>query len=175
MTKREHSPEFADFVALRYGDLLRTAYLLTGSRHAAEDLLQASLLKAMPRWDAIAEPMTYLRRIMVNQRVSWWRRLRRELPQADPPDGVAPDGAGGTAERTTVLAALAKLPPRMRAVLVLRYWEDQSEAETAELLGCSIGSVKAQASRGLARLRVVLTPSAEEAEEDRMTTERRQR
>jgi hypothetical protein len=109
---REHSPEFADFVASRYGDLLRTAYLLTGSHHAAEDLVQACLLKVMPRWDGIAEPMTDLRRIMVNQRVSWWRRLRRELPQADPPDGVAPDGAGGAAERTTVLAALAGPPPR---------------------------------------------------------------
>ncbi|GIJ69261.1 SigE family RNA polymerase sigma factor [Virgisporangium ochraceum] len=156
MTKPEQDPEFADFVALRYRDLLRTAYLLTGSHHAAEDLVQACLLKAMPRWDRIAEPTTYLRRVMVNQRVSWWRRLRRELPQADPPDSVVPDDAGGAAERTVVLAALAGLPPRMRAVLVLRYWEDLSEAETADLLGCSTGTVKAQASRGLARLRTVL-------------------
>jgi RNA polymerase sigma-70 factor (sigma-E family) len=162
VTERGHSPEFADFVGLRYGDLLRTAFLLTGSHHAAEDLVQACLLKAMPRWDRIDEPMTYLRRVMVNQRVSWWRRLRRELPQADPPDHPAPDRIGGADERTVILAALAQLPPRMRAVLVLRYWEDQSEAETADLLGCSIGTVKAQASRGLARLRVVLgTTSAD--------------
>lgn len=156
MTKPEHDPGFADFVAVRYGDLLRTAYLLTGSHHAAEDLVQACLLKAMPRWDRIVEPAASLRRVMVNQRVSWWRRLRRELPQADPPDSVVPDDAVAAAERTVVLAALAALPPRMRAVLVLRYWEDQSEAETADLLGCSIGTVKAQASRGLARLRTVL-------------------
>jgi RNA polymerase sigma-70 factor (sigma-E family) len=156
VTEPEHNPEFAAFVALRYGDLLRTAFLLTGSHHAAEDLVQACLLKAMPRWGTIAEPMTYLRRVMVNQRVSWWRRLRRELPHADPPDRAVPDGAGGADERTVVLAALAGLPPRMRAVLVLRYWEDQSEAETADLLGCSTGTVKAQASRGLARLRTVL-------------------
>lgn len=159
MIKREHSPEFADFVALRYGDLLRTAYLLTGSQHAAEDLVQACLLKAMPRWAGIAEPITYLRRVMVNQRVSWWRRLRSEQLRADPPDRIAPDGAAAAAERTSLLAALATLPPRMRAVLVLRFWEDQSEAETADLLGCSVGTVKAQASRGLDRLRTVLSDS----------------
>jgi RNA polymerase sigma-70 factor (sigma-E family) len=164
VTEREHSPEFAAFVAVRYRDLLRTAFLLTGSHHAAEDLVQACLLKAMPRWNAIAEPMTYLRRMMVNQRVSWWRRVRRELPQADPPDGVAPDDIGGADERTVILAALAGLPPRMRAVLVLRYWEDQSEAETADLLGCSVGTVKAQSSRGLARLRTVLGPASSQAE-----------
>jgi RNA polymerase sigma-70 factor (sigma-E family) len=163
VTMRKHSPEFADFVALRYRDLLRTAFLLTGSHHAAEDLVQACLLKAMPRWDGIAEPMTYLRRVMVNQRVSWWRRLRRELPQADPPDRAAPDDVANAAERASLLAALAELPPRMRAVLVLRFWEDQSEAETADLLGCSIGTVKAQASRGLARLRTVLTPNSTDA------------
>lgn len=151
-----HSPEFADFVALRYRDLLRTAYLLTGSHHAAEDLVQACLLKAMARWNSISEPMTYLRRAMVNQRVSWWRRLRRELPHAEPPDSAVPDDSDGAAQRATMRAALAGLPPRMRAVVVLRYWEDQSEAETADLLGCSIGTVKAQASRGLARLRVAL-------------------
>ena len=163
MTQHEHSPEFAAFVAVRYRDLLRTAFLLTGSHHAAEDLVQTCLLKAMPRWNDIAEPTTYLRRAMVNQRVSWWRRLRRELPQADPPDSVAPDRIGGADERTVILAALAGLPPRMRAVLVLRYWEDQSEAETADLLGCSVGTVKAQASRGLARLRTVLGATSTES------------
>jgi RNA polymerase sigma-70 factor (sigma-E family) len=147
---------FADFVALRYGDLLRTAYLLTGSDDAAEDLVQACLLKAMSRWAGIDEPMTYLRRVMVNQRVSWWRRLRREMLRADPPDTVAADEIHSATERTVLLAALAGLPYRMRAVLVLRYWEDLSEAETADLLDCSVGTVKSQASRGLARLRAVL-------------------
>ena len=156
MAEQRYSPEFADFVELRYRDLLRTAFLLTGSHHAAEDLVQACLLKAMSRWDRIDEPMTYLRRVMVNQRVSWWRRVRRELPHADPPDSVAPDDIRGADDRAVVLAALAGLPPRMRAVLVLRYWEDLSEAETAGLLGCSTGTVKAQASRGLSRLRAVL-------------------
>lgn len=154
MTEPEST--FANFVALRYGDLLRTAYLLTGSHHAAEDLVQASLLKALPRWDGIAEPMTYLRRVMVNQRVSWWRRLRRELVRPAVPDSVAPDDVGTATDRAVILAALAGLPPRMRAVLVLRYWEDLTEVQTAAVLGCSVGTVKAQASRGLARLRSIL-------------------
>jgi RNA polymerase sigma-70 factor (sigma-E family) len=148
---------FADFVTLRYGDLLRTAYLLTGSHHVAEDLVQACLLKAMSRWNGIAEPMAYLRRAMVNERISWWRRLRRELLRADPPDAaVAADDIGAATERAVVLEALADLPQRMRVVLVLRYWEDLSESETAEVLGCSLGTVKSQSSRGLARLRVAL-------------------
>jgi RNA polymerase sigma-70 factor (sigma-E family) len=148
---------FADFVVLRYGDLLRTAYLLTGSHHAAEDLVQNCLLTAMPRWGSIDQPMTYLRRVMVNQRVSWWRRIRRERLHAEPPDSVAVDGAAAVAERAVVLAALADLPAHMRAVLVLRFWEDLSVAETADLLGCTVGTVKSQASRGLRRLAEVLS------------------
>jgi RNA polymerase sigma-70 factor (sigma-E family) len=147
---------FAQFVAVRYAELLRTAYLLTGSPHAAEDLLQSCLLKVMPRWDEIEDPVSYLRRAMVNQRTSRWRRLRRELLSERIPDTVVPDPAGGLADRTTLLAGLAGLPERMRAVVVLRYWEDLSEAETAELLRCSTGTVKSQASRGLARLRAFL-------------------
>jgi RNA polymerase sigma-70 factor (sigma-E family) len=148
---------FADFVALRYGDLLRTAFLLTGSSHTAEDLVQACLLKAMSRWESIGEPMTYLRRAMVNERVTWWRRLRRELLRADPPEPAAPgDDIAAATERAVVLAGLAELPHRMRAVLVLRFWEDLPESTVAELLGCSVGTVKSQTSRGLARLRAVL-------------------
>jgi RNA polymerase sigma-70 factor (sigma-E family) len=151
--------ELAQFVEVRYADLLRTAYLLTGSPDAAEDLVQTCLLKAMARWEQIADPMAYLRRAMVNDRVSRWRRLRRELLRADPPDFAVPDATIPVAERALVLAALRRLPVRMRAVLVLRYWEDLSEAETARLLGCSVGAVKSQASRGLARLRTVLDES----------------
>jgi RNA polymerase sigma-70 factor (sigma-E family) len=147
----------ADFVEVRYVDLVRTAYLLTGSPDAAEDLVQNCLLKAMPRWESITDPMGYLRRAMVNDRVSRWRRLRRELLRADPPDVVVPDATVPVAERAAVLAALRGLPVRMRAVLVLRFWEDLSEAATADVLGCSVGTVKSQTSRGLARLRSVLT------------------
>jgi RNA polymerase sigma-70 factor (sigma-E family) len=140
---RQVDVTFADFVTLRYGDLLRTAFLLTGSPHTAEDLVQACLLKAMSRWASIDEPMTYLRRAMVNERVSWWRRLRRELLRAEPPDPPAMgDDIASATERAVVLAALAELPDRMRAVLVLRFWEDLPESVTAELLGCSVGTPK---------------------------------
>ncbi|WP_432839075.1 SigE family RNA polymerase sigma factor [Dactylosporangium sp. CA-092794] len=133
---------FEQFVRLRYTELLHTAYLLTGSVVAAEDLVQTCLLKIMPRFDRIADPMPYLRRAMVNQRTSWWRALRRELLAADPPERAGPDPARDLADRTALVAELARLPERMRAVLVLRYWEDLSEAETAEILGCSVGTPK---------------------------------
>ncbi|GIH14423.1 SigE family RNA polymerase sigma factor [Rugosimonospora africana] len=156
--------EFADFVSVRYAELLRTAYLLTGGQHTAEDLLQTVLLKAMRRWGRIDEPMAYLRRAMVNQSASRWRRIgrRSEFLTAAVPDRPATgDSAEDVAARDELLTALGTLPARMRAVLVLRYWEDLSEQETASALGCSVGSVKSQASRGLARLRSVLRPETE--------------
>jgi RNA polymerase sigma-70 factor (sigma-E family) len=155
---------FAQFVEVRYADLLKTAYLLTGSPHRAEDLVQSCLLKAMARWRDIEDPMAYLRRVMVNQHTSLWRRLRRELLSAQPPERTAGDPASGLADRATLLAALARLPKQMRAVLVLRYWEDLSEADTAKLLGCSVGTVKSQASRGLARLRTEFRDATVEAD-----------
>ncbi|GAA2363872.1 hypothetical protein GCM10010432_20130 [Catellatospora methionotrophica] len=155
---------FREFVQLRYGDLLRTAYLLTGSTHAAEDLVQSALLKAYRRWDRVDEPMPYLRRALVNQRTSVWRRIgSRELLTGVLPERGRADGSAAHAERDELMAALATLPVRMRAVLVLRYWEDMSEADTAAALGCSAGSVKSQASRGLARLREVLRPETRPA------------
>lgn len=155
---------FREFVQTRYADLLRTAFLLTGARHAAEDLVQNALLRAYGRWATIEDPMPYLRRSMVNQRTSVWRRLgSRELLNGILPDRGDPDSSEGYAQRDELLRALAKLPARMRAVLVLRYWEDLSEAETASILECSIGTVKSQASRGLDRLRALLdTVSAAE-------------
>ncbi|MGI5238030.1 SigE family RNA polymerase sigma factor [Dactylosporangium sp. CA-139066] len=152
---------FEQFVRVRYTELLHTAYLLTGSVVSAEDLVQTCLLKVMPRFERIAEPMPYLRRAMVNQRTSWWRSVRRELLSAEPPEPDGPGPAYEFAERSALMAELARLPQRMRAVLVLRYWEDLSEADTAEILGCSVGTVKSQASRGLTRLRAVLEPSGE--------------
>jgi RNA polymerase sigma-70 factor (sigma-E family) len=148
---------FREFVEVRYTDLLRTAYLLTGSRDAAEDLVQSALVTTMRHWRGVADPMAYVRRAMVNQRTSLWRRVgSREVLTDMPPDRATPDGAAGRAERDELLGALGRLPARMRAVLVLRYWEDLSEEETARVLGCSVGTVKSQASRGLSRLRDVL-------------------
>ncbi len=149
-----------EFVEVRYVELLRTAYLLTGSRPAAEDLVQNALLRVMRRWSTLDDPMAYLRRVMVNLSSRGWRRMARlgELLTDRAPE--RPDGsdlASRVAARDEVLRALATLPPRTRAVLVLRYWEDLSETQIAETLGCSVGSVKSQASRGLARLRSVLT------------------
>jgi RNA polymerase sigma-70 factor (sigma-E family) len=154
---------FREFVEIRYGDLLRTAYLLTGTRDAAQDLLHTALLKAMRRWRRLDEPVAYVRRILVNERTSRWRRTgSRELLTATVPDRVRPDATEAVVVRDELLTALQKLPARMRAVLVLRYWEDLSEADTADLLRCSVGTVKSQAARGLTRLREVLASGRDE-------------
>lgn len=156
---RETEADFHDFVLSRSPALLGTAYLLTGDRHRAEDLLQSALAKALRHWPRIrregsAEP--YVRRILLNEQRSWWR-ARREYPVAELPERAAPGAdPAGFSERDAVWRALQQLPPRTRAVLVLRYWEDRSEAESAELLGCSVGTVKSLASRGLRRLAGVL-------------------
>ncbi|MCA0145171.1 SigE family RNA polymerase sigma factor [Blastococcus sp. LR1] len=154
--------DFAEFVEQWSPALLRVAFLLTGNRWSAEDLLQTALLKTSRRWSAIADPQAaypYVRRVLVTTQTSWLRRRRVTEVLVDqlPDHGPPPDEAGILPGRA--LAALETLPPRMRAVVVLRYYEDLSEAETAAALGCSPGSVKSQASRGLARLRAELAPS----------------
>ena len=148
--------EFDAFVAVRSTFLLRTAYLLTQDRGLAEDLVQTSLAKAWFAWDRIeGAPEAYVRRIMVNTYSSWWRRKwhGEEATDALPERGHA-GGAGRVDDRTDLWTALAALPRRQRAVVVLRFYEDRSEAETADLLGCSVGTVKSQASRALAKLRL---------------------
>jgi RNA polymerase sigma-70 factor (sigma-E family) len=157
---------FAEYVRARGEHLLRVAVLLTGDWHAAEDLVQASLVKlyrAWPRLDTAADPDAYLRRIMVNTQRSWWRaRWRRETPAAVLPETLLPGSVTGddVAERhalgALVRQALVRLPRRQRAVLVLRYCEDLPEAEVARLLGCSVGAVKTHAHRGLRALRELL-------------------
>ncbi|MGC4807102.1 SigE family RNA polymerase sigma factor [Micromonospora sp. DT233] len=162
---------FRAFVEIRYADLLRTAYLLSGSRHAAEDLVQSALMRAMRRWGQINDPMAYVRRIMANERVSGWHRFgSREFLtgltdawRSHTEQGRSPDPAHDVVVRDELLTALRGLPPRMRAVLVLRYWEDLPEAQIAQTLGCSVGTVKSQASRGIARLRAALPALAEGA------------
>jgi RNA polymerase sigma-70 factor (sigma-E family) len=153
--------DLAQFVQAQYAVLLRTAFLLTGSAHEAEDLVQASLLKAMRHWRRIDEPLPYVRRIMANLHVSRWRRHRaREVLSSIVPDRHERDATDGVADREALLAALRRLPPRTRAVIVLRYWVDLSEADTADVLGCTVGTVKSTASRGLARLRDAMGPQA---------------
>lgn len=152
---------FREFVDARYVELLRVAYHLTGSAHEAEDLLQSALVKVLGRWGRIEDPVAYLRRVMVNHLNSMWRRHRvREVLTAILPDRPSPDVTHGVAEREAVYAAMRALPPRTRAVIVLRYVADLPEAEVAAALGCSVGTVKSRASRGLARLREALKERA---------------
>ncbi|WP_019870181.1 SigE family RNA polymerase sigma factor [Salinispora oceanensis] len=149
--------EFTTFVNERGGVLLRAAYALAGSQHGAEDLLQTALAKAYARWPRIrgdAEP--YVRQILYRDQVSGWRRRSRrpEFPVAVPPDRVGgPDRGHEVDLRLLLREALLALPPRQRAVLTLRYLEDLSVEQTAELLGCRAGTVASQTSRALARLR----------------------
>ena len=148
--------EFADLASERMPALLRYAHLLTGDRARAEDLVQSAFAAAYRhrrRIDpASAEP--YLRRAVLNGYLSWWRRGRvRERVTDRPPDRPVADGASAVDERDAMWAVLATLPPRQRAVLVLRYYEDLSEAEIALVLDVSAGTVKSQAAKALATLR----------------------
>ncbi|GIF74990.1 SigE family RNA polymerase sigma factor [Asanoa siamensis] len=153
----EDDSGFREFVDLRYGELLRIAYLLTGSAHDAEDLVQSALLKVMRRWRKIEEPLAYLRRAMANQHISVWHRVRsRELVGVAPPEPATDDTAESVVRRQALVAALRELPPRTRVVVVLRYLEDRPEAEVAATLGWPVGTVKSHAARGLARLRSTL-------------------
>lgn len=162
------SPSFEEFVTAASVRLLTLALLLSGRRRAeAEDLLQDVLERAYRRWPRIirnGSPEPYVRQMLVNAAVDRGRRLRRrpEAPLSlDAADPTASDQVGQAADRDLLLRALAQLPPRQRAVLVLRYFEDLSEAQTAAAMGCSTGTVKSQASRGLARLRELAGSSDE--------------
>jgi RNA polymerase sigma-70 factor (sigma-E family) len=161
--------DFREFVSSRSAALLRTAYLLTGDLGHAEDLLQVALVKAYRHWQRVRQagnPEAYVRKILVNERRSRWRR-ERSVPMVFGmvPDQPVPDGTTGVEERDVLWRAVLAMPPRTRAVLVLRYWEDLSEAETADILGCSVGTVKSQASRGLRKLQALL--GSTRSEEDR--------
>src|SRR5262245_38741273 len=153
--------DFTDFVAHRAPALLRTAFLLCGGdRGAAEDLLQDVLERAYPRWRRIRDkPEPYLRAALANAAANRWRtRSRRvtEVPLDDTTDDTRTGHEQQIVEHDRVVRALHELPPRMRAVLVLRYFDDMTEADVAAALRCSVGTVKSQASRGLARLRELL-------------------
>jgi RNA polymerase sigma-70 factor (sigma-E family) len=149
--------DFAAWMATRQAALVRTAYLLTGSQHAADELVQATLVKLYLAWDRITDQQhvdAYARRALVNEHRSTWRRASRRfevLSEAPPETAHQPAAYDG--EREAVWRFVQGLPPRQRAVIVLRYYEDLSEAETADLLGISTGTVKSQASRALASLR----------------------
>lgn len=149
--------QFDDFVAHRLPALYRYAYVLTGNQHDAEDLVQEALTRTGVAWSRVKrkdDPEGYVRTTMARIMANRWRRPRREHLVAETPDRPVTDGAlDRVADADHLGTALAALPPRMRAVLVLRYVEQLTEEETARALGCSKGTVKSQASRALARLR----------------------
>ena len=149
---------FVQFVAARQRSLQRTAWLLTGDWALAEDLVQTALVRSWPRWERIRrrdDPEIYVRRAMVNTWSSWRRRRwRAEHPSGAVPDGpAAGDLAAETAARVAVRAALGRLTDRQRAVLVLRIFDDLSEAQVAQVLNCAIGTVKSTMARAVTRLR----------------------
>jgi RNA polymerase sigma-70 factor (sigma-E family) len=149
---------FRDYVTTRGRALLRTAYLLTGNLADAEDLLQAALAKTYLAWDRIEDRGAldgYVRRAMVNTHISWWRRRRvQEFPTDVLPDRAIADHASDSDLQETLRRAIDRLPLRMRTALVLRYYEDMTEAEVAERLGVSLGTVKSTVSRAVAKLRI---------------------
>jgi RNA polymerase sigma-70 factor (sigma-E family) len=147
---------FEEFVAVRGQALQRFGYALTGDWALAEDLLQTALARAYPHWSRVLRDgqESYVRKIMVNTWSSWWRRRwRDEVPTASVPESAGPDSFAGVDHRQALRAALAGLPPRQRAVVVLRYHQDMPEAQVADLLGISVGTVKSQSAKALARLR----------------------
>lgn len=159
-----HDAAFADFVHTAWPGLYRTAHLLLGDHGLAEDLAQTALAKTYTAWPRIREPeaaYSYARTTLVNTATSWFRRRswRNEMPDEDLTNGAGADVSAhetDPTDRPALMAALAALPPRQRAVVVLRFYDDLSVAETADALGCSPGTVKSQTFAGLAALRRVL-------------------
>lgn len=157
MSAGEHVT-FAEYVRSRSDALLRAAQSITGNRADAEDLLQATLVKAYQSWDRIDDPTaldTYVRRVMVNTHISGWRRRRvDEYPTDELPD--SPSGEDATSEsdlHDVVQRAIDRLPRQMRAAVMLRFYDDMTEPEVAAVLGVSVGTVKSTVARAVAKLR----------------------
>lgn len=163
---KSYEVEFAELVAAKGGALRRTAYLMCGDWHLAEDLVQNVFVKVHLHWRRLKRQdsidgylrTTLFRTFIDSRRLKW----RRESPAEHLPDLAAP-GTGPSDDRDLLVAALRRIPPRQRAVLVLRYWEDLSVEETAGLMGCAAGTVKSQAAKGLAALRPILAGTAFES------------
>jgi RNA polymerase sigma-70 factor (sigma-E family) len=157
--------EFSAFAARDGGQLLGFAFLLTGNRHDAEDLVQQALLRTAARWRVARQsPAGYSRKVVLNLVRDRWRARQRLRAETLSPDLAelpsAVDAAAIVLDRQVLLDASRLLPLQQRAVLVLRYWEDRSVEETAAVLGCTTGTVKSQTHRALARLRDVLADLA---------------
>jgi len=172
--RADRDADFSAYLAARQPALLRTAYLLTGSRADAEDLLQTSLAKLYLAWDRVREREAvdaYARRIMLNEHNSLWRRAwkRREFPVDEVPERDAQVDRYDDGRDASLWSFVQSLPRRQRAIVVLRYYEELTEAEAADVLGISVGTVKSQCSRALAALRAraprSLDPANGEAQE----------
>ena len=166
---RDRDREFGEYFDARAAVLRRTAYLLCGDWHRAEDLVQSALVKlylAWPRLRSDGAIDAYARKILVRTAIDDSRRRFRssETPVGSPPE-IALEQLAGAEDALDVRRALAALPPRQRATVVLRYWEDLPVDETANLLGCSEGTVKSQAAKGLAALRRLLAAGRPALEE----------
>ena len=168
MTEDPCDGELEQFLAERGGHLLRAAVLLTGSKEAGEDLVQAALERLLRRGSAVhGDPEAYLRRIIYHLAADGWRRggrwrARLALLRGDG-EGVAPDRSVQVEQRDELVRLLLRLPPGQRAAIVLRYWEDLSDAEAADVLGCSASTVRSSVARGLHRLRELSGVGAAEA------------
>lgn len=160
--------EFTAFVRASYPRLVRTAYLLTADAGLAEDLVQTVLARLYLRWDRLRAVrdrdalIAYARTALARQATSWWRRAwRAERPTGAPPEprgSQAADPLATVELRDELVQALSQLPPRQRAAIVLRYFDDLTETATADAMGCSVGTVRAHTSRGIARLRDLVSP-----------------
>lgn len=150
-----HGADFDEFVAARSSRLLRTAYLLTRDRGLAEDLLQTALSMAWFAWGRIdGDPEPYVRRILVTTYASWWRRRWNGQQRTESLADTAAQRGKSSEDRHDLWTAMGRLPRRQRAVVVLRYFEDLTEAQTAAVLDCSVGTVKSQSAKAMAKLRV---------------------
>ena len=165
MNARERQ-QFEEFMTSRWLGLVRLAFGLTGDRWLAEDLAQTALVSAYATWWRVRradDPDAYVRRILLNANRTRFRARRvAEHLTAELPDPGTPDPTGARDDRSALMAAMAALPAGQRAVVVLRYWLDLTEPQVAAALGCSVGNVKSQAARGLAKLR--LSPELAEGE-----------
>ncbi|MGW7421961.1 SigE family RNA polymerase sigma factor [Streptomyces sp. NPDC054813] len=166
MGERENArnEEFQSFMTGRWPRLMRTAFLLTGEQHAAEDLVQSTLEQVFVAWRKVGsadDPEAYVRRVMINAHARRHRRKLKEFLAPRDDSGLVrevPDTGDRIAQaddRSALLKALAQLPPRQREAVVLRYWEDLTETQAAEAMGCSVGTVKSNAAKGIAKLRAI--------------------
>ena len=162
MRQQRDVTAFSDLVATRSAALLRTAYLVVGDHQLAQDLVQESLVKtyvAWPRLRDVTKAEAYARRTIVTTAISWRRRRSfHERPVLAIPEQAQSDRTDAFATRDLLWAQVRALPARQRAALVLRYYEDLSESDTAQLMGCAVGTVKSQVSAGLDRLRQRMGP-----------------